>query len=246
MPLLKRVQAGIRRVRMQSGRQSRVRLPITASILAQMRTALEASSHPHKVALWAIACTAFFGFFRLGELLPTSVRSFSPATDLAWGNIALDNRENPTMVRVHLKKSKCDQFGRGVDVFMGRTHTPLCPVAAILSFMAIRGDQQGPFFLDAQHQTITKAWFVEQIRTILDLMGLPQNQYAGHSFCIGAATTAAVAGVEDSTIQTLGRWHSSAFLQYIRTPKEQLAKLSAIMAAHTQAMPAPNTTSSRC
>ena len=36
--------------------------------------------------------------------------------------------------------------------------------------------------------------------------------------------------VEDSMIQTLGRWQSTAFLQYIPTPKEQLAALSTVLA----------------
>ncbi len=43
--------------------------------------------------------------------------------------------------------------------------------------------------------------------------GLP-----GHSFRIGAATTAATVGIEDSTIQMLGRW-SSAFLAHISHPQ---------------------------
>ena len=34
---------------------------------------------------------------------------------------------------------------------------------------------------------------------------LPANKYAGHSFQIGKASTAASAGIKDSTIQTLGR-----------------------------------------
>ncbi len=193
--------------------------------------ALDRSSRPHKVALWSIACAAFFGFFRFGELLLESERRCDSATCLSWGDVAVDCQVNPVMIKIHLKKSKCDQFGRGSDIILGRTGNPLCPVAAILSFIAIHGTQPGLFFLDANKKPITKSWFVAQIRSILADIGLPQHQYAGHSFRIGAATSAALAGAEDSTIQTLGRWHSAAFLQYIRMPKEQLATVSGTLAS---------------
>ena len=73
---------------------------------------------------------------------------------------------------------------------------------------------------------------MQQIRSILSSLGLPQDDYAGHSFLIGAATTAARAGIEDSTIQALGRWRSAAFLQYIRMPQEKLATMSAVGYSH--------------
>ena len=101
-----------------------------------------------------------------------------------------------------LKQSKCDQFGRGADVILGRSGNALCPVAAILNYMIARGTESGSFFLDSSGCIITKSWFVNQIRGVLNDIGLPQHQYAGHSFRIGAATTAALAGVEDSVIQT--------------------------------------------
>ena len=78
MPAFKRVQAGISHARMLRGAKSRIRLPITATVLDQIRQWLDRSAHPDKVVLWAIACCAFFGFFRLGELLPLSAREFDP------------------------------------------------------------------------------------------------------------------------------------------------------------------------
>ena len=54
--------------------------------------------NPRKVVLWAIACTAFFGFFGLGELLMDAKDAFNPAVNLAWGDVAVDNQENPQMI----------------------------------------------------------------------------------------------------------------------------------------------------
>ena len=236
MPLLKRVQAGISRIRQQSGtHRQRIRLPITPAILRQIKRQLTSSMNPNRVIIWAIACSAFFGFFRLGELLPESAKAFSTTTGLTWGDVALDRHQAPSMVQFHLKKSKTDQLGKGVDVVVGATGDDLCPVKAITSFVEARGSNPGPFFQDPEGTIATKPWFINELRGLLTQAGLPQSDFAGHSFRIGAATTAALAGIEDSAIQVLGRWRSSAFLGYVRTPKERLATLSASLSKPSQA-----------
>ncbi len=45
---------------------------------------------------WSLGATmAFFGFFRLGELLPTSRSTWKATTDLAWGDVAVDDLQSP-------------------------------------------------------------------------------------------------------------------------------------------------------
>ena len=152
---------------------------------------------------------------------------------IVWSDVAVGSRESPAMVRIHLRCSKCDQFGKGVDIVLGRTGHSLCPVTAIIQYISVRGSGQGLFFHLPQARVVTKAWFVDQLHSMLVTLRLPKELYAGHSFTIGAATTAAMAGVEDATIQTLGRWQSAAYLQYVRMPSEQLARLSAVLAKRT-------------
>ena len=146
--------------------------------------------------------------------------------------MAVDDRDSPSMVQIHLKTSKVDQFGQGVDVVLGCTGRELCPVQALTHYLRIRGSSAGPFFVARDGRTLTKAVFVDRFRAILREIGVQASLFAGHSFRIGAATSAAVAGIEDSMIQTLGRWHSAAFLTYIRSSKQQLASMSARLMQH--------------
>ena len=157
------------------------------------------------------------------ELLLPRGTQWDQQRHLSWGDVAVDDHAEPSVVQFHLKQSKCDQFGRGADVILGTTDDPICPVKAILAYLPRRDNRSGPYFL--VHDS-SPAWFVRRLRSILESVGLPQLAYAGHSFRIGAATTAALAGLEDSLIQGMGRWNSSAFLVYIRTPKEQLAAVA--------------------
>ena len=160
------------------------------------------------------------------------------STQMSWGDIAVDSQTAPFMIQFHLKVSKCDQFGAGAYVVVGQMGCQLCLVQAPLQYIKIhvQGTSSGPF-LDIEQilKPVRKSWFVSKIREVLQLLRLPQHQFAGHSFQIGAATTAAAtAGVQDSMIQTVGRWHSAALLCYVRTPKEQLAAISPMRAQTTQ------------
>ena len=145
LPILHRVQAGIRRARLGTT-PARVRLPVTPSLLQQLRQYLDATVHEERIAIWAICCMAFFGCFRLGELLLESPTNFDQHRHLAWGDVAVDDRADPHMLRIRLKQSKTDQFLKGADIVVGRTGTDLCPVAAVLGYIATRGPRPGPLF----------------------------------------------------------------------------------------------------
>ena len=231
LPRLKLVQAGIQRAHALSQCTSRIRLPITPAILLKLRSYWNSlPTSPDRTVLWAAATICFFGFFRSGEITLPTTSAFDPSMHLSWGDLTIDNRACPSILKVHLKRSKSDQLGKGVDVFIGRTDGPLCPMAAVLTYIEIRGTADGPFFMLSSGQPLIKSHFISEIRHALQALGLPYQNFAGHSFRIGAATTAATAGLEDSVIRSLGRWNSDAFLTYIRTPREHLAKLSNLLA----------------
>ena len=233
LPRLQQVQAGIQKTYALRSTQERIRLPITPAILRQLHNHWNITSTTictDIIMLWAAATLCFFGFFRSGEITVPSQNLFDPSKHLAWGDIAVDDRSSPSMLKVHLKRSKCDQLGKGVDVFVGRANDLLCPVASTLQYMARRGASAGPFFVRENGMPLTKSYFVSSVREALMAVGLPYQHFAGHSFRIGAATAAAKAGLEDSTIRALGRWNSAAFLTYIQTPRQQLAQFSLTLA----------------
>ena len=223
---------GIKRCEAAKCQGKRERLPMSPLLLRKMKAVWDSSPGGHDtVMLWAACCLAFFGFLRIGEMSVPSDDKFDPSCHLIVSDIAIDNPKLPTVVRVTIKQSKTDPFRRGVDLFLGKTDSDLCPVQAILSYLRLRGRAEGSLFKFKDGRMLTRLRFVEAIRDALSAAGVDESKYNGHSFRIGAATTAAAKGFEDSAIKTLGRWRSVAYLDYIRTPRSQLANYSRLLCA---------------
>ena len=222
-PKLSYVLKGIQRT--SPSRQRAQRLPVTPEVLLQIHTLW--SKRPlsfDKVMLWAAFCLGFFGFMRSGEF--TSPSQDSSECILSVGDVAVDSRQDPQVLTIFLRRSKTDQFGTGSYIYLGRTGTILCPVAAVLAYLSIRPSTPGPLFIFHDGTPLSRAQLISHLRDALSQVGVKATNFSGHSFRIGAASTAAAAGLSDSFIQKLGRWKSTAFTRYIRTPSDSLAAAS--------------------
>ena len=179
--------------------------------------------------IWAACCVGFFGFLRAGEFTTPSREAYDASVHLSLSDVALDCHTAPSVLRLRIKASKTDPFRMGIDIFMGRTPSSVCPIKAMVSYLASRGQAPGPLFLFQDSSVLSRPRLVSSVRACLSAAGFNENAYCGHSFRIGAATTAARKGIEDSTIQVLGRWQSSAYLRYVRISRENLAALSSVL-----------------
>ena len=203
MPKLKLVANGVARASSQSPSPKGVpiRLPTTPDILRQIHQLwFPARSNTDTMILWATCTTAFFSFFRLGEITVPSQSSLDPKNHMCLADMAIDSRESPSLIRLQLK----------VSIYL---------VLALTSYLAIRGETPGPLFRFSDSSPLTKDRFIKQVRLAPSTLGFDPTSYAGHRLRIGAATTAAERGVEDSIIKTLGRWTSDAFQAYVKSPE---------------------------
>lgn len=225
MPRLEYVVKGARKLAKPA--QARKRLPITPSILKALKGVWSKHRNVFDAAmLWGASCMCFFGFLRSGEVTAPSETGYDPDLHLSFGDVRVDNYVQPKYIEVHLKASKTDPFRKGVTVYIGATNSDICPVAAVLSYLVRRGSDKGPLFMFSDKRLLTRDRFVKSLREGLREAGIKEDNYAGHSFRIGAATTAAICGLPDSLIQTLGRWQSSAYTVYIRTPVQTFCEVS--------------------
>jgi len=227
MSRLELVLRGIKILQAKTKEPVSPRLPITPDLLLKIRQ-VWFNSHHHQdhVMLWAAALLCFFGFLRAGEITVPSDTAYDEGAHLSFSDVMVDSFNNPQVLKVRIKASKTDPFRLGVDVFLGRTQKLLCPVTAVLRYLHQRGPEEGPLFKFADGKPLTRPRFVARIREALSQAGVSSERYSGHSFRSGAATTAARQGVAETTIKMLGRWKSSAYQLYIKTPRQQLAAIS--------------------
>ena len=185
----------------EEGGGNRVRLPISPSLLTKIKGVWNRSNDRDFLMLWAVCCLAFFGFLRV---VAPSDTEFDLGANLNVGDLTVDQVAAPTIIRVSIKQSKTDPFQRGFDLFLGKSGSDLCPLSAILNYLVVRGVAPGPLIVYRDGWFLTRQQFVTAVREALQTAGVDQSKYCGYSFRIGAATTTAFRGMEDSIIKTLG------------------------------------------
>jgi hypothetical protein len=161
---------------------------------------------------------AFFGFLRCGEFT-TPTQNFDPNVNLCLGDITLTS----TCANVLLKVSKTDPFRTGCMIMLFKNNTLLCPYASLVRFLSFRrslgSDPRSPLFLLPGGQPMSRKSFIDMLQHVCRAAQIDVTNISGHSLRIGAATEAANARTPDHLIQTLGRWSSTCYTRYIRTPK---------------------------
>ena len=219
------------KVKKATTESSRRPLPITPTILRAIKAVWQKDPSPRDARmLWAPSCLCFFWFLRSGEIVCPTETSFDPQSHLAFADVAVDSRSAPSAMQVRIKASKTDFFRQRVTLHIGVAEGALCPVAAVVKYMVSRGGDLGPLFTWADGRFLTRDRFVAGVRVALTSAGYTAADYVCYSFWIGAAATASQRGIQDSLIQTLGRWQSSAYTRYIRTAPETLQRVANTLA----------------
>ena len=181
--------------------------------------------------LWAAFCLAFYGFLRSSEFVAPAPHSFDPYTTLLRSDVTI----HPKTILLTLKSSKTDPFWKGCTLYIGSTGTSTCPISAMQKYTSLTSNSpHKPLFHFSDGSYLTHTALTTKIRTLLSAAGHQASSFSSHSFCIGAASTAADVGFPDWLIQTLGRWSSNCFTTYIHTDPNVLANASKQLATSKQ------------
>lgn len=225
--VLVRVNLILKGIKRNQGISQRTRLPFTADIVFIMCSTLKAGLFtPFLDALMqAAVLIAFFGFLRCAEFTTLS-NKFDKKVHVCIEDLTF---QNDTCALLHLKSSKTDRFRQGVVIKYFR-NPRMCPVHTLQEYLSRRyvvfpqTKLTDPLFVTEDMKPLTRAFFLQCLNRLLNVIGLDPSKYSGHSFRIGAATSAATAGLQDHMIKTLGRWTSDAYNRYIHTSEVALKR----------------------
>jgi len=162
--------------------QPREQLPITFPIMTYLHAVF--SKHPsnyRNVMIQAACCLAYFRLLRVSEFTTSSPDCFDPSTDLLLSDITLDNRASLTLIQITLKQSKGDQFRKGTKICLGKATHNVCPVHALVWYLARWGGTPGLLFLLLNNKSLTWWSFSAALNKALKELHVDPCHFNAHS-----------------------------------------------------------------
>jgi len=174
--------------------------PLSPEQLAQISEALLARGNHLNVRDRSMIILGFACGWRCSELMSLDL------SDIRW---------HPQGIELWLAKSKTDQEGNGRAVGVHYGSTPLtCPLQALKSWLAIRGNWSGPLFVAVTPGRLLTRRRLDPdsvrraVKRALKLVGEDPQPFGAHSLRSGMVTAAIEAGASETAIMQRTGHHS--------------------------------------
>ncbi len=166
--------------------------------------------------IWTCCLVAFWGAFRLSELLGKTEDSFDKFSDLLWENIVLEGDK----VTIHVKSPKTGGVLGSKATLFEIPEPSFCPVGALKRLKASQlnmgmGEPSLPVFRKSGGLALTKRVFLDTVNGLLD--GKTAN-LTGKSFRTGlpSALENFPEIFRESHLKALGRWKGRSYQLYMK------------------------------
>ena len=207
------VSVTMKGLKAQLSRPVRQKLPFTIKHLIKFYTFLDFSDVRH-LACWCAMLLAFFGCFRLSNLVPVSKGKFDPLKHLKRDDIRIEK----DLVLIFYKWSKTNQNSSRVAwIPIGSVSDVRFDIKLYLQalFSVVKVPSNAPLFSFKKNDYHSRYTLVNLLDKCVFNAGLGLSDYSWHSFRRGAAVFAFELGLADSAVQLLGDWSSAAFKNYL-------------------------------
>ena len=130
----------------------------------------------------------------------------------------------PEGLKITIRRSKTDQFGEGMTKGLPYFNNDIyCPIRNLKKWLQISNIKSGPIFtrfskgMSLTNKRLTDQSVVLLIKEYLNLAGIENKNFAGHSLRSGFATVAAASGADERSIMAMtGHKNTQMVRRYIK------------------------------
>jgi hypothetical protein len=201
-------------------------VPLTIADLGKIRDDLE--HHEEKLtgqSVWTCCLIAFWGAFRLGELLGRSGLKFDAYSDLLWKDIIW----GPDWVKIQVKSAKVRGPPANLAMLFSVADRKLCPVTALARLKSSQenrsmGLSDQPVFRESNGKFLTKRVFLNIVN---------KDRKEGSYLITGKSFRSALPSAlenfphlfRESHLKALGRWKGRSYQVYMRNDEPEFRRI---------------------
>ena len=220
VPLVKRVIRGLKNKEAVSFEPRDHRLAMSFDALKILGNMISSLNWPKndRIIIWSACLLAFWGSFRLGEILSLTARSPSDHT-LLWDAISFPKGSKGVNIFVRCPKTSLDPRGQVTFVAEFPNDARYCPVAYLERVRKLTfAKPSSPVFTFVSGKCV----YIQLVRDLLKKLSsiLPGSgcHFNGHSFRAGLPTVMASHPdmFSNREVKQTGKWSSDAADRYMR------------------------------